>query len=133
MVLMSEQQLVDYAGAFNNFCCFGTLPSQAFEYIHYKGGLDTEEAYPYRATDGVCSFKVSFVGATVYNYVNITAYDEEELKDAVAFQRPASIAFEVIDGFNLYSSGVYADPKCHSGLRRLITLFWLWVTIPLRY
>ncbi|KAL2622996.1 hypothetical protein R1flu_003201 [Riccia fluitans] len=115
MVLLSEQQLVDCAGAFNNFGCGGGLPSQAFEYIRYNGGIDTEEAYPYKAADGVCSFKVSSVGATVYDVVNITAYDEDELKDAVAFQRPASIAFEVIDGFSLYSSGVYSDPKCHSG------------------
>ncbi|KAL3692641.1 hypothetical protein R1sor_006292 [Riccia sorocarpa] len=115
MVLLSEQQLVDCAGAFNNFGCGGGLPSQAFEYIRYNGGLDTEESYPYRAADGVCSFKDSSVGAKVYDVVNITAYNEEELKDAVAFQRPVSIAFEVIDGFNLYTSGVYADPKCRSG------------------
>ncbi|KAG6544130.1 hypothetical protein Mapa_014442 [Marchantia paleacea] len=115
MVLLSEQQLVDCAGAFNNFGCGGGLPSQAFEYIRYNGGIDSEEAYPYHALDETCKFKPSAVGAKVYDVVNITAYDEDELKDAVAFQRPVSIAFEVIDGFNLYSSGVYTTPNCNTG------------------
>ncbi|GFY82422.1 aleurain-like protease [Actinidia rufa] len=45
-ISLSEQQLVDCAGAFNNFGCSGGLPSQAFEYIKYNGGLDTEESIP---------------------------------------------------------------------------------------
>ena len=47
MNLLAEQQLVDCAGAFNNFGCDGGLPSQAFEYIHYNGGIDTEDSYNY--------------------------------------------------------------------------------------
>jgi cathepsin H len=27
--------------------CNGGLPSQAFEYIRYNGGIDFENAYPY--------------------------------------------------------------------------------------
>lgn len=72
MVLLSEQQLVDCAGEFNNFGCGGGLPSQAFEYIRYNGGLDTEESYPYFAKDSSCKFRGSTVGAQVYDVVNIT-------------------------------------------------------------
>ena len=51
---LSEQQLVDCAGDFNNFECNGGLPSQAFEYIRYNGGINSEEAYPYEGIDGSC-------------------------------------------------------------------------------
>jgi cathepsin H len=79
MVLLSEQQLVDCAGDFNNFGCGGGLPSQAFEYIRYNGGLDTEEAYPYDAKDGTCKFLDNKVGAKVYDVVNITEVTSHQL------------------------------------------------------
>ncbi|KAG1342625.1 Cysteine proteinase 2 [Cocos nucifera] len=71
-ISLSEQQLVDCANAFNNFGCHGGLPSQAFEYIKYNGGLDTEESYPYTAANGICNFKPENVGVKVADSVNIT-------------------------------------------------------------
>lgn len=46
---LSEQQLVDCAGDFDNNGCNGGLPSHAFEYIMFAGGLTTEVKYPYLA------------------------------------------------------------------------------------
>ena len=51
----SEQQLVDCAGDFDNYGCNGGLPSHAFEYIFYTGGISTEDAYPYFAKDRTCT------------------------------------------------------------------------------
>jgi cathepsin H len=56
---LSEQQLVDCAGAFDTKGCDGGLPSHAFEYIKHAGGLSTEFSYPYHAKDQKCSFNAS--------------------------------------------------------------------------
>lgn len=48
---LSEQQLVDCAGDFDNHGCEGGLPSHAFEYIMHAGGISTEDDYPYFAKD----------------------------------------------------------------------------------
>ncbi|KAF8695194.1 hypothetical protein HU200_037652 [Digitaria exilis] len=111
-ISLSEQQLIDCAFGYNNFGCNGGLPSQAFEYIKYNGGLDTEEAYPYQGVNGVCHFKSENVGVKVLDSVNITLGAEDELKDAVGLVRPVSVAFEVINGFRLYKSGVYTSDHC---------------------
>ncbi|KAJ3705856.1 hypothetical protein LUZ61_009561 [Rhynchospora tenuis] len=111
-ISLSEQQLVDCAQAFNNFGCNGGLPSQAFQYIKYNGGLDTEEAYPYKGVNGICHFDANSVGVRVVDSVNITLGDEDELKHAVGLVRPVSVAFEVIKGFKLYESGVYTSDHC---------------------
>lgn len=113
-ISLSEQQLVDCARAFNNFGCNGGLPSQAFQYIKYNGGLDTEEAYPYTAKDGECKFSSENVGIQVVDSVNITQGSEVELKHAVAFVRPVSVAFEVVSGFRFYKKGVYTSDTCGS-------------------
>ncbi|KVH93999.1 Cysteine peptidase, asparagine active site-containing protein [Cynara cardunculus var. scolymus] len=92
-VSLSEQQLVDCAGDFNNFGCNGGLPSQAYEYIKYNGGLDTEEAYPYTGEDGVCKYSSENAAVRVLDAVNITM---------------------VISTFRLYTGGVFTSDVCGS-------------------
>ncbi|KAG9135606.1 hypothetical protein Leryth_002340 [Lithospermum erythrorhizon] len=111
-ISLSEQQLVDCAGAFNNFGCHGGLPSQAYEYIKYNGGLETEEAYPYTGEDGVCKFSSANIGVRVLDSVNITLGAEDELKYAVGLIRPVSVAFQVAGVFRLYEKGVFTSTVC---------------------
>ncbi|KAI3789977.1 hypothetical protein L2E82_02785 [Cichorium intybus] len=113
-VSLSEQQLVDCARDFNNFGCNGGLPSQAYEYIKYNGGLDTEEAYPYTGKDGVCKYKAENAAVQVIESVNITMGAEDELKHAVGLVRPVSVAFQVIAGFKQYTGGVFTSDHCGS-------------------
>jgi len=104
---LAEQQLVDCAGAYNNNGCSGGLPSQAFEYIKYNGGLDFEEAYPYQAQDEICKYRSSKVGGKVAEVYNITTGDEDDLAFAISTIGPVSIAYQVSPDFRLYQHGVY--------------------------
>lgn len=106
---LAEQQLVDCAGNYNNFGCNGGLPSQAFEYIKYNGGIDLENSYTYVAnnTDGVCKSKSGMVGAQVAEVFNITSRDEVDLMYAVQNIGPVSIAYQVSPDFRFYSHGIY--------------------------
>lgn len=113
LVPLSEQQLVDCAQDFNNHGCEGGLPSQAFEYILFNKGLMTEDDYPYTAIDGICVYKPELAAAFVNEVMNITAYDEMEMVDAVATRNPVSFAFEVTSDFMSYEQGVYTSTECH--------------------
>jgi len=104
---LSEQQLVDCAGDFNNFGCNGGLPSQAFEYLMYNGGQDTEAQYPYTAVTGKTCNYVPSPAAKVAEVVNISSVDESGLIAAVGTEGPVSIAFQVASDFRFYKSGVY--------------------------
>lgn len=52
LVSLSEQELVDCNK--DNQGCDGGLMENAFEFIKNKGGITTENNYPYRARDGSC-------------------------------------------------------------------------------
>mmetsp|Transcript_29117 Transcript_29117/g.65996 ORF Transcript_29117/g.65996 Transcript_29117/m.65996 type:complete len:354 (-) Transcript_29117:174-1235(-) len=123
MVLLSEQQLVDCAADFKNHGCNGGLPSQAFEYVMYNGGLSKMEDYPYvcgdghcNVTGGPCAFdpagKPWSVGATVLKVANFTPGDEISMKTVVGSHNPISVAFEVVPDLRHYSSGVYSSTTC---------------------
>jgi hypothetical protein len=50
----------------------------------YQGGIDTELSYPYHAKDGAkCEWSGAAVATQVKGVVNITQYDEDELKVSV--------------------------------------------------
>ena len=105
---LAEQQLVDCAGDFNNHGCSGGLPSQAFEYIHYNGGMALEESYKCKAKDGVChEIDRRDIGAKVRGVHNISTGDEDGIVRAVAKHGPVAVAFDVSPDFRLYSHGVY--------------------------
>lgn len=113
---LSEQQLVDCAGDFDNQGCDGGLPSHAFEYIMYAGGISTEKSYPYSAKDHKCTvdpktFELDVKGGSV----NITQGDEVELAQALYHHGPVSVCFDVLDEFMNYKSGIYSSKKCGNG------------------
>ncbi|KAG7345053.1 peptidase C1A, papain family protein [Nitzschia inconspicua] len=126
---LSEEQLVECAGAFDNHGCYGGLPSHAFEYLKYNGGMATEGDYPYTAPqnggNSTCSIENRSQGrwrAQVSEVFNITSRDEDDLVHAVATIGPVSIAYQVSPDFRFYQHGIYDSynvtsnqTMCHSG------------------
>jgi cathepsin H len=111
---VAEQQLVDCAGGFKNMGCRGGLPSQAFQYIMWAGGIQDSASYPYTGRDGQCKFNKQKVIISLSNEVNITERAENELVDAIK-GRPVSVAYQVSGDFRSYKSGVYDSKQCKSG------------------
>jgi len=116
LVSLSEQQLVDCAGAEGNQGCNGGLMDDGFEYIIKNGGLASEEAYSYTAeTDKCDKDKTATSVATIKGYKDVAEGDESALKDALS-NGPVSIAIEADQmGFQFYHSGVFSG-KCGTKL-----------------
>jgi cathepsin H len=114
LTLFSEQNLVDCAGRFKNHGCNGGLPSQAFEYIRYNGGIDSEFCYHYTAKDGTCVFKhgAGKDAGKVYEVYNVTEYNETDLYQQVGTVGPVAICFDVVSDFRNYAGGVYTSTHC---------------------
>jgi len=111
--ILSEQQLVDCAQAFDNHGCRGGLPSHAFEYIKYNQGLQFESDYSYEAKDGVCRYNLTKPHVQVVSGAyNITLGDEIELRDSLFEFGPVSITFQVVGDFRDYKTGVYSSKNC---------------------
>lgn len=72
--------MVDCAWDYDNYGCFGGLPSHAFEYFTDIGGVTTEVLYPYQEMLGDCIFKDDMAKVGIRGgSVNITKGDEIEL------------------------------------------------------
>ena len=66
--------------------CNGGLPEDAYKYIKEKGGIDTEENYPYEGKEGECRYNPNHKGARVSRFTEVPSGDENALKLAVATQ-----------------------------------------------
>jgi len=115
LLTVSEQQLVDCANDYENMGCRGGLPSQAFQYLIYNGGIQSAASYPYTGRDNQCNFRPEHIVIRVRDGINITEGSEAELFDAIARAGPVAVAYQVSSDFRQYKSGVYDSTQCKSG------------------
>lgn len=103
---LSEQQLIDCSTSFGNQGCDGGVMDSAFQYIIATGGLNTEEDYPYTATDGNCTANTTNLFASISGFVDVPSKNNIQLQAAVA-QQPVSISIQANQyAFQFYSSGI---------------------------
>ncbi|XP_055906562.1 cathepsin L-like [Eupeodes corollae] len=115
---LSVQNLIDCTTDYGNSGCNGGFTRQAYRYVKYNGGIDTEEAYPYKGVDGaVCNFNKSSIAATDRGYVDLPIGDESKMMEAVASVGPLAAVINVNrESLQFYKSGVFDEAECHSSL-----------------
>ncbi|CAD6257842.1 unnamed protein product [Miscanthus lutarioriparius] len=118
LVSLSEQQLLDCSTNGKNNGCGGGTMEYAFQYvIGSNGGIATEAAYPYTATQGMCQNVQPFVAVSSYQQVPRDA--EDALAAAVAGQ-PVSVAVDS-SKFQFYGGGVMTADSCGTNLNHAVT------------
>ncbi|XP_059638892.1 vignain-like [Cornus florida] len=108
LVSLSEQELVD-CDTKENQGCNGGLMDYAYKFIKQKGGLNTEDNYPYTAEDGTCdASKENSPVVSIDGHENVPANDEDALLKTVANQ-PVYVGIDAGgSGFQFYSEGVFS-------------------------
>jgi cathepsin L len=105
LISFSEQQLVDCSGEFENHGCNGGLMTKAFAYIE-KYGIESEDAYPYKAEDQTCTYDKTKVTGAVKSFQNVTPNSVDQLRAAIA-KGPVSVAIEADQAiFQYYRDGI---------------------------
>ncbi|XP_027345345.1 senescence-specific cysteine protease SAG39-like [Abrus precatorius] len=111
LVSLSEQELVDCVEGDSEGCNGGYM-EDAFKLIKKKGGITSEDHYPYKGVNKTCKVKKgTHVVAEIKGYEKVRSNNEKALLKAVANQ-PVSVYVEAGESaFQFYSSGIFTG-KC---------------------
>jgi cathepsin L len=112
---LSEQNLVDCVTSC--YGCDGGDKALAYDYVisSQGGSFNSEVDYPYTANDGSCRYKPSAPISKVTGYIKTTANNEDSLLNGIYANGPAGVSIDASqNSFQLYSTGVYNEPRCSS-------------------
>ncbi|TDG49695.1 hypothetical protein AWZ03_003933 [Drosophila navojoa] len=129
LIPLSEQNLMDCSGGYNNHGCHGGFPSAALMYVRNNRGIDTESSYPYEGRLGYCRYRRSFSGATVSGVKRVPR-TESALAYALAEKGPVSVCVDA-SKFQHYRGGIFSDPSCGQHVNHAVLAvgygpdFWL--------
>jgi len=107
---LSEQQVVD-CDTSDGGCDGGDTPT-AYDYIISAGGIESDQDYPYHATDGHCKFDAKKVTAKISQWKYATQRkDEQTLQQNLVSWGPMSICVDA-EYWQYYESGVLTAWQC---------------------
>ena len=112
LVSLSEQNLVDCATDYNCDGCGGGFPDDALVYVKDNKGIDTEDSYPYNASDNQCSYNKTHSGATVKSVVKLPNGSMPAFYHALGTIGPLSVAIDAEDDFQFYKNGIFNSTTC---------------------
>jgi C1A family cysteine protease len=113
LVPLSAQNLVDCSGSYGNDGCNGGTVHASLTYVKASNGINTDQQYPYKASQQSCSFNASAAIARVAYFVDVPTGNETYLKMTVAAKGPTAVCVDASKvTFQLYGGGVYFDPFC---------------------
>ncbi|XP_076921474.1 vignain-like [Bidens hawaiensis] len=111
LVSLSEQQLIDCDTYGNNNGCGGGMMHDAFDFITEKGGIATDERYPYEGRKHHCDpAKFGHHSVTLNGQEQIPQHSEDAVMKAVA-HGPVTIGMDPTgNDFMFYKEGVFTGP-----------------------
>jgi len=112
LLSLSEQQIVDCDE--NDDGCGGGWPTNAMEWIRDHGGIELEEEYPYKATQGSCKFDSSKAKMFVKSVTTFPSRSENKMMTAVQQYGPLAVAIDA-SKFDYYSGGIMDASGCYAG------------------
>lgn len=123
LVSLSESQLLDCTKPYGNQGCNGGLMDNCYKYAVAKGGVCSEEEYPYKPKVSTCrSANCKTVpGTHIRDFVKVRKNDEKSaLLQAVAKQ-PVAVAVQGDSTvFRFYKSGIFDNVKCGTNLNHAV-------------
>jgi C1A family cysteine protease len=114
MTQLSQQILVDCASN-AGAGCDGGMQGPAYDYINMNGGIPDQIGYgDYMMINQMCR-KPHGEMIKISGYVNVTANDENALKQAIATVGPVAVSIDASQlAFSYYQEGVFYAEKCSS-------------------
>ncbi|XP_020097748.1 ervatamin-B-like [Ananas comosus] len=116
---LSEQEIIDCD--FTDRGCSPSWVNNAFRFVVYAGGINSEADYPYTGTRKCCDVQKLQNGraATIYGYEDVPPNDENALMNVVA-NRPVSVNVDAA-AIQHYSGGIFDGP-CGSSINHAMCI-----------